>query len=207
MQQTAHSGSGLAGKDAAKSYREPAMLLSNSNGGRPGRLKHAGPTSARHRLAGAPRAALRALADAPDAFASTLEKETALPEQVWRQRAKGGPASVSFIAWEGGDGIGLAAIFAVDDAPERMHLVGMWVDPRHRRRGVARALVERAVRWAEQRQAREVILWVADHNTAARMLYERVGFRPTGQRQPLPSNPILSESLLRLPLTRPTSGL
>jgi GNAT superfamily N-acetyltransferase len=150
---------------------------------------------------------LRALADAPDAFSNTLEEAAALPEQVWRQWAQGGPASVDFIAWEGNVGVGMAAIFAVDDAPGRMQLVAMWVDPRHRRQGVARALVERAVRWAEERQAREVILWVADHNLPARMLYERVGFRPTGRRQPLPSNPVLSESLLRLPLTRPTAGL
>jgi ribosomal protein S18 acetylase RimI-like enzyme len=41
---------------------------------------------------------------------------------------------------------------------------------------------------------------VADQNTAARRLYERIGFRPTGERQPLPSNPARSESCLRLPL-------
>jgi ribosomal protein S18 acetylase RimI-like enzyme len=81
-----------------------------------------------------------------------------------------------------------------------MHLVSMWVDPRYRRRGVARALVDQAVRWAAERQAREVILWVADQNTAARRLYEQLGFRPTGERQPLPSNPARTESLLRLPL-------
>ena len=143
---------------------------------------------------------LRALADAPDAFASTLEEEAALPEEVWRQWAQGGPASVDFVASEGGADIGMAAIFAVADAPGRVHLVGMWVDPRHRRRGVARALVGEAVRWAQERQASEVILWVADHNSPARTLYERIGFRPTGERQPLPSNPALSESLLRLPL-------
>jgi ribosomal protein S18 acetylase RimI-like enzyme len=100
-----------------------------------------------------------------------------------------------------------SAIFAAADAPGRMHLVGMWVDPRHRRRRVAQALVERAVRWAEERQAREVILWVADHNIPARLLYERVGFQPTGERQSLPSNPALTESLFRLSLNRPTSGL
>jgi hypothetical protein len=41
---------------------------------------------------------------------------------------------------------------------------------------------------------------VADQNTAARLLYEQIGFRPTGARQPLPSNPALTESQLRLPL-------
>jgi ribosomal protein S18 acetylase RimI-like enzyme len=143
---------------------------------------------------------LRALADAPDAFASTLEEEVAFPAEVWRQRAEGGPESANFIAREGGVDVGLAAVFAEPDVPGRMHLVSMWVDPRYRRRGVARALVDQAVRWAAERRAREVILWVADQNTAARRLYERLGFRPTGERQPLPSNPARTESLLRLPL-------
>ena len=143
---------------------------------------------------------LRALADTPDAFASTLEAEVALPDEVWQQRAEGGPASANFIVREGGVDVGLAAIFAEPNVPGRMHLVSMWVDPRYRRRGVARALVDQAVRWAAERQTREVILWVADQNTAARRLYEQLGFRPTGERQPLPSNPARTESLLRLPL-------
>jgi ribosomal protein S18 acetylase RimI-like enzyme len=79
--------------------------------------------------------------------------------------------------------------------------------PTARRRGVAQALAERAVRWAQERQAREVTLWVADHNIPARMLYERVGFKPTGECQPLPSNTSLTESLFRLSLNRSTSGL
>jgi ribosomal protein S18 acetylase RimI-like enzyme len=118
---------------------------------------------------------LAALADAPDAFASTLEAELAFPAEVWRQRAEGAPASANFIACEGGVDVDLAAVFAEPDTPVRMQLVSMWVDPRYRRRGVANALVDRAVRWAAERQALEVILWVADHNTAARRLYERIG--------------------------------
>jgi ribosomal protein S18 acetylase RimI-like enzyme len=138
---------------------------------------------------------LRALADAPDAFASTLEAEVAFPDEVWRQRAEGGPASATFIAREGGVDVGLVRVFAEPDVPGRMHLVSMWVDPGYRRRGVARALVAQAVR-----RAREVSLWVADHNTAARRLYEQLGFQPTADRQPLPSSPARSESRLRLPL-------
>lgn len=140
---------------------------------------------------------LRALADAPDAFASTLEKEAAFPERVWRQRAEGEVGSASFIAYVDGAGIGMARIFTEADAPGRMHLVGMWVAPRHRRRGVAQTLVEHAVRWAEERRASEVILWVVDRNLPARRLYERAGFQPTGERQPLPSNPALTESRFR----------
>ena len=143
---------------------------------------------------------LRALADAPDAFASTLEAEVAFPDEVWRQRAEGGPASATVIAREGGVDVGLVRVFAEPDVPGRMHLVSMWVDPNYRRRGVARALVAQAVRWAAERGAREVSLWVADHNTAACRLYERVGFRPAGECQPLPSNPAVTESCLRLPL-------
>jgi ribosomal protein S18 acetylase RimI-like enzyme len=143
---------------------------------------------------------LRALADAPDAFSSTLEAEAAFPAEVWRQRAAGDPASATFIAREGGVDIGLVRVFAEPDPPGHMHLVSMWVDPEHRRRGVARALVAQAVRWATARRGREVSLWVADHNTAARRLYEQLGFQPTADHQPLPSNPAHSESRLRLPL-------
>jgi hypothetical protein len=70
---------------------------------------------------------LRALADAPDAFASTLEREAAFPEDVWRQRAQGGPGSANFIVREDGVGVGIAAVIP-EPVPGRMQLVGMWVD-------------------------------------------------------------------------------
>jgi GNAT superfamily N-acetyltransferase len=147
---------------------------------------------------------LRALADAPEAFASTLEREAAFPADVWRQRARGGPGSANFIACEDGVGVGMAAVVAEPD-PGRMQLVGMWVDPRHRRRGIAQALIGRAVGWSRDHPAGELIAWVAEPNTAARTLYARVGFRPAGTRQPLPSNPAVDELLLCLPLDPATT--
>jgi hypothetical protein len=65
---------------------------------------------------------LAALADAPDAFASTLEAEVAHPDEVWRQRAEEGPTSASFIARERDVDVGLDAVFAEPDASGRMHL-------------------------------------------------------------------------------------
>jgi hypothetical protein len=55
---------------------------------------------------------LRALADAPNAFASTRGKEAAFPDDVWRQRAQGGPASANFIVRADGVGVGMAAVIA-----------------------------------------------------------------------------------------------
>ena len=50
---------------------------------------------------------LRALAEAPDAFASTLEREAAFPDDVWRQRAQGRPASANFIVRQDGAAVGM----------------------------------------------------------------------------------------------------
>ena len=149
---------------------------------------------------------LRALADTPGAFASTLDEELAFGDDVWRRRAGEDPAAATFIASEAGVDIGLARIFAEPDPPGRAHLVSMWVDAGHRRRGVARDLVDQAIRWATERHAHEVVLWLADQNAPARRLYERIGFRPTGRRQPLPSDPVRSESLMRLPLAPGPGG-
>jgi ribosomal protein S18 acetylase RimI-like enzyme len=158
---------------------------------------------------------LRALADAPDAFASTLADEAAAPEEMWRRRADGGPDVVNLIAEArasrgsddtshrdgdaaaAGDGVGMATVRLEPDKGGRAHLLGMWVDPSFRGSGVAAALLDHAVGWARDKGATEMVLWVADHNTAARRLYERAGFVATGDRQPLPSNPALPESMLR----------
>jgi GNAT superfamily N-acetyltransferase len=98
----------------------------------------------------------------------------------------------------------MAAVIA-EPAPGRMQLVGMWVDPQHRRRGIAQALMGHVVRWSRDHQARELIAWVAETNTAARMLYAHVGFQPANARQRLPTNPAVDEVLLRLPLDSPTT--
>jgi ribosomal protein S18 acetylase RimI-like enzyme len=135
---------------------------------------------------------LRALADAPGAFASTLSREQAFDEAEWRGRITRGPW---WLALDGGRAVGLVAAFAEDD--DERHLVAMWVDPAHRGSAVAAQLVEAARAWAASDGGRTLILWVADGNERARRFYERLGFRGTGVRQPLPSAPQVGEELLR----------
>ena len=64
------------------------------------------------------------------------------------------------------------------------------VDPQHRRRGIGAALMTQWVKANPHQSA--VRLAVPASNPAVR-LYERLGFTPTGERQPLPSDPALAE--------------
>ena len=97
--------------------------------------------------------------------------------------------------------MGLAGGYPEDEDPEAVHLVSMWVDPAHRRDGLGRRLVEAVVRWARDRGSRVVNLWVTDANDPALALYLACGFRPTGDTQPLPSNPAYGERKYRLELS------
>jgi GNAT superfamily N-acetyltransferase len=69
----------------------------------------------------------------------------------------------------------------------------MWVRPSARGLGTGEALVEAAANWAKARDFGSLCLWVTESNAPARRLYERCGFVPTGERQPLPSDPGLQE--------------
>ena len=137
---------------------------------------------------------LRALADAPSAFASTLAREEAFVEEDWRRRLEHG---YCFLVWADGMPVGCVAGFAEDELLGEHHLVGMWVEPARRGTTAATQLVEAVCRQASADGAVAVRLWVVDGNVRARRFYERLGFTSTGLRQPLPSNPELGEELLR----------
>ncbi|HEY6492767.1 MAG TPA: GNAT family N-acetyltransferase [Trebonia sp.] len=133
---------------------------------------------------------LTALAEAPDAFGSSYAREVDFTEAQWRGRTS--DRSVTFLAYGAADPTpaGLAGVYAADAAAD---LVSMWVRPSARGLGVGEALVSAAVSWAKTRSFDRLFLWVTEANAPARRLYERCGFTPTGERQPLPSNPALPE--------------
>jgi GNAT superfamily N-acetyltransferase len=133
---------------------------------------------------------LAALHDAPAAFASTYEREAAFTETDWRHRTRS-----SFLAnlpeVSASEPVGLAGGYQA--APGVIELVAMYVRPQARGRGVGEALIDAVVSWARDNEAASVHLWVNETIKHARLLYERCGFAPTGERQPLPSNPDLIE--------------
>jgi len=140
---------------------------------------------------------LAALQDAPQAFGSTYLREARFTEAQWRKRIN--DRAVTFFAHLDEDPApaGIAGVWVGDGAAD---LVSMWVRPDVRRRGVGAALVTAAAGWAKARDHDTLFLWVTELNASARRLYEHYGFTPTVERQPLPSDPALTEIRMRRPL-------
>ncbi len=134
---------------------------------------------------------LASLRDAPQAFASTYEREAAFAEPDWQRRIARGCNFLAYTPELGTAPVGIAGGF--EAGPGTIELVAMWVSPRARGRGIGEALVEAVVGWARAKGVPRVHLWVAENNDHARLLYERCGFRPTAEQQPLPSNAQVTE--------------
>ncbi|WP_151081843.1 GNAT family N-acetyltransferase [Nocardioides cynanchi] len=115
---------------------------------------------------------LRALADSPDAFGSTLEREQGFGEADWRQRLAGPVYVVT-----DPDPVAVGGLF---DGHGEHHVWGMWTEPGHRGRGHARRILDALI-------APDVTaeLHVNTTNRGARRVYERYGFVGTGDLEPL----------------------
>ena len=85
-----------------------------------------------------------ALADAPDAFCSSLAGERDLDETVWRSRLE---RCYTVFARRGTDVVGTATGKADPHEEGGREIVAMWVDPAHRGRGVATALIDELRAW------------------------------------------------------------
>lgn len=147
---------------------------------------------------------LRALADAPDAFSSTLESEQALAPETWAARLD--RAVVSGIdhplaAELAGELVGLAWAKVDADDASIVNLFQMWVAPEARGQGVAGALLDEAIRWAGARGAQALQLGVNCANLPAVRLYERAGFLDTGWREPFRPGSAMTEQRMRLALS------
>lgn len=121
---------------------------------------------------------LRSLADAPDAFGSTLAREQPRTEPDWRRWFSGPVVLVR----EDGAAVACGAAFAQD--PGMYHVVAMWTAPEARGRGHALTVLG-ALAAAADEAGRRLVLDVTVGNDAARRLYERFGFVGTGSTEPL----------------------
>jgi ribosomal protein S18 acetylase RimI-like enzyme len=129
---------------------------------------------------------LRALADSPDAFGSTFERERAHAKREWLRWISGWESAVNrlVVAVDGDEWIGMAVGSRTGD-DERAHLYAMWVDPLARRAGIGRRLVEAVLAWARDQGTTEIELGATATNRGAVEFYEGLGFADTGERHAL----------------------
>ena len=131
---------------------------------------------------------MRLLREEADFFSASWEDAAARPDDEWRasaMEAEMGTTRTVFIAAEGDSWLGVVGCY-LHDQPGSARLVSMWVDPVARRRGIAQALVTAVAQWAAERGCDQVSLVVHERNEPAWRLYERAGFRETGQQEELP---------------------
>jgi GNAT superfamily N-acetyltransferase len=134
---------------------------------------------------------LAALADAPYAYGSSLEIEWPFDEAEWRDRLH---RALWITAVRNVEYAGLVGAF-LSSADSPM-LISMWVSPAHRGQGVGDALISEMFRWAKEKRWSRMVLRVAEGNDAARRLFLRHGFEPTGEHTPLESDPRVRTELL-----------
>lgn len=128
---------------------------------------------------------LRSLADAADAFGTTLAEDLVRSPDEWRTRLAN-PAGATLLARVDGVDVGLAIASPYRHETGAAGLFAMWVDPRFRRQGIGHCLVRSALTWAKREGFSRVLLDVVATNTHAIRLYESHGFRPTGVVGSLP---------------------
>lgn len=146
---------------------------------------------------------LRALADAPEAFCSTLAEEQARSDDDWagrlaRATESGIDRPLAALLDNKMVGLTWAKVDSVDSSV--VNIFQMWVAPEARGRKVAVALLEDAIAWARSRQASAVQLGVVSGNMAAAQLYEKIGFRTTARGEVVRAGVTLVEQIMRYDL-------
>ncbi|HVK30838.1 MAG TPA: GNAT family N-acetyltransferase [Nocardioides sp.] len=121
---------------------------------------------------------LAALAEAPEAFGSTLAEWSGDGDREDRWRARLSiPGARDFVVHLDGTAVGMVSGVPTDEA-RVVELISMWVSPARRGRGVGDLLIRVVEQWAVERGATTLRLAVMQDNPPAIALYERHGFTP-----------------------------
>jgi len=121
----------------------------------------------------------------PGAWLLTTEMWRGVAEERRYLRAvRRHPDAAVFVVEADGDVVARLSL-ARDPHPASRHVadLGLMVAAPYRRRGIGRALLEQAVRWARESGVRKLELHVFPWNTPALRLYESFGFVQEGVRR------------------------
>lgn len=149
---------------------------------------------------------------APVAFLETYEQAVERSDDFWRERTVGGSeagdgGARQFIA-EAPDGSWAGTVTVLIERPDgevrfgeaaavhQAHVVGVFVRPEARGRGLAEELFRAGTDWAwslGEPLIERVRLYVHEDNPRAAALYRRIGFVPTGESVAMPGDPTARE--------------
>jgi [ribosomal protein S18]-alanine N-acetyltransferase len=124
------------------------------------------------------------------ATATDVPSMRSLEEQAetaahWNEReysALFAPEAPQRVALVGAEGDELLGFIIARCGPDEWEIENVVVAPEHRRRGIGRNLVREVLHAAQDAGVATVLLEVRESNTAARQLYERLGFAEAGRR-------------------------
>ena len=131
---------------------------------------------------------LASLADSPDSFGSTYEREALFPDSEWQSRLEPSARAqnaLPLVAEYGGTPVGLSWGLLHEPDTTVAHIYQMWVSPEARGKGIAQSFLGRIIAWAEARDCDSVALSVTTVNDAAVSLYCSAGFVPSGEGEEL----------------------
>ncbi|MBI9114154.1 GNAT family N-acetyltransferase [Sanguibacter suaedae] len=144
-------------------------------------------------------ARLRALIEEDSPFVASRQREEGFKELHWRLRLRSTPTWLAVSS--GGAPRGMVCLIEEPGSPaDDRHVTSLWVDPAHRRQGIAWSLLDTVRRAALADGARTLSAWVVDDDVAAGDLAVRAGFARTDERHPLPRDPSRAEERLLLTL-------
>lgn len=142
---------------------------------------------------------LEMLADSPLAFLETLAQAAARPHADYRQRiaqVATGDHQAQFVAECSGRLIGNAGGVAWTEDLASTLVFAVYVTPSRRGTGVLEQLIEAVATWSRAAGRRRLVLEVVTGNDRAIRAYQRLGFAATGEVNPHPSIPGLTEMIM-----------
>ena len=103
--------------------------------------------------------------------------------ELWSNALGVNPERETILGFEGDALVGFFRIGPDKNDPTRGHLFSLYVDPELAGHGLGTKLLQNAIASIRAKGFVEMTLWVFEENNAARSLYEKFGFSPTGENK------------------------
>jgi RimJ/RimL family protein N-acetyltransferase len=113
-------------------------------------------------------------------YGFVYEPAVEVPDLLSFDRHYAAPRGAFFAVRDGGRIVGSVGVERLDERSAELHR--LYLDAVLRGRGTGRALVETVLGWCREHGVTRLVLWSDTRFEQAHRLYERMGFRLTGER-------------------------